>query len=153
MAVAAAAVALLRALASWYYGREAMGFGDVFLVGAIAANIGWSELIVTFFFLAVFIALAGGLLLHTPRVVRAYRRARVRDVARRARGLRSLAPALARHSFRKLEMPFGPSLAVAAVVTLLYGGSLTASYRDWAHVDVTAAAPLALPPPPPYTMP
>ena len=47
---------LVREVFSRYYQREAMGFGDVMLVAAIAANLGWNSTLVTFIFLSVVVA-------------------------------------------------------------------------------------------------
>jgi prepilin signal peptidase PulO-like enzyme (type II secretory pathway) len=78
MVVTAAFLWLLRELFSWIYGQEAMGFGDVFLVAGIAANIGWSALLGTFFFLSVMLGALIGVALRIPRAVRAYRWATAR---------------------------------------------------------------------------
>jgi prepilin signal peptidase PulO-like enzyme (type II secretory pathway) len=78
MVVTATFLWLLRELFSWIYGKEAMGFGDVFLVAAIAANIGWSALLGTFFFLSVMLGAFIGVALRIPRAVRAYRWATAR---------------------------------------------------------------------------
>jgi hypothetical protein len=78
MVVTAAFLWLLRELFSRLYGQEAMGFGDVFLVAGIAANIGWSALLGTFFFLSIMLGAIIGVTLRIPRAVRAYRWARAR---------------------------------------------------------------------------
>lgn len=141
MVVAAFFIWVVRAIATWWYRREAMGFGDVFMVAGIAANIGWSELIVTFFFLSVLIALFIGVVAHLPYVIDVYRRGKVRDKSRRQRGQNPLAFLLARSAFRRLEMPFGPGIAVGALVTLLYGAQLTASYVNFAYPPLAVNAP------------
>jgi prepilin signal peptidase PulO-like enzyme (type II secretory pathway) len=246
MVVTAAFLWLLRELFSRIYGQEAMGFGDVFLVAGIAANIGWSPLLGTFFFLSVMLGAVIGVTLRIPRAVRAYRWAKARaakaalreptddvaasmsqttanqavvpttsadnaeivtervealsdesarvavdssaagDIERdgrtdaliesveveatvasaegapfegapiedssdatvepRSEGLSSthalstlrrvnaqtLAWPLARHAFRR-SIPFGPMLAVGAIVTLLYGARLNESYLNWVN--------------------
>jgi prepilin signal peptidase PulO-like enzyme (type II secretory pathway) len=233
MVASAAFLWLLRELFSWIYGREAMGFGDVFLVAGIAANIGWSSLLGTFFFLSVMLGALIGILLRVPHAVRAYRWATARaakasvarasiieapaienleagapqaetpedgvpeaetpgaknpaetpaelavfdtplvstavdgqmrggasgvgdansdsdiDEADDCAGMtigedvqipstcnqlqwKSLAWPLARHAFRK-SIPFGPMLAMGAIVTLLYGAQLNQAYLDWVN--------------------
>jgi hypothetical protein len=47
-----------------------------------------------------------------------------------------LAWPLARHAFRK-SIPFGPMLAVGAIVTLLYGARLNEAYLDWVNGPVS----------------
>ncbi len=86
MVVMAALLWLLRALFSAIYKREAMGFGDVFLVAAIAANIGWKPELFTFFFLSVVLGAIIGVGLQIPRAIRVYRWAkrRVESNANRA---------------------------------------------------------------------
>jgi leader peptidase (prepilin peptidase)/N-methyltransferase len=133
MAVAAAIIWAVRAGASAIYRREAMGFGDVFLVAAIAANIGWSGNLLLFFFLSSTLGSFIGLALRVPHAIRVYRRGRARDVQRQRK--KPLAGALARHAFR-LEMPFGPMLAVGAFVTLLWGTPMIESYMKWANPSI-----------------
>ena len=116
---------LLRAFFSWIYGREAMGLGDVFIVAAIAMHLGWHATLVTFFFLAAVLGAFIGSVFQIPRTVRAYRWAKARS---RRYGTATLAPAIARHSFRKSLMPFGPMLAIGAVAALLYGAQLNEAY-------------------------
>lgn len=129
MVVTATGLWLLREAFSWYYGKEALGFGDVILVAAIAANLGWNATILTFFFLAVVVGATIGVGLKIPHAVRSYSWARAR--ARRG-SQRSLAWPLARHAFRK-TIPFGPMLAAGAIVALLYGGRLNAAYLNWVN--------------------
>ena len=123
--VAATFLWLLRALFSWLYGREAMGLGDVFIVAAIAMHLGWHATLVTFFFLAAVLGAIIGGLFQLPRTVRAYKWGKRRSSKYKTP---SLARALARHSFRKSLMPFGPMLAIGAVAALLYGQQLNAFY-------------------------
>lgn len=138
MVVASAFLWLLRALFSWIYKQEAMGFGDVFLVAAIAANIGWSGLLGTFFFLSVVLGAFVGIPLRIPHAIRAYRwaSARRRKYAaprtEQTSKTRNLPRLLAQRAFRK-AIPFGPMLAVGALVTLLYGARLTESYLNWVN--------------------
>lgn len=122
---------LVREVFSRYYQREAMGFGDVMLVAAIAANLGWNSTLVTFLFLSVVVGALLMILLQIPRAVRAFRWAKARE----ARYGKSPAPpqALVRHAFRK-GVPFGPMLAGGAVAALLYGVQLNAAYLNlWAQ--------------------
>lgn len=184
MVVTATLLWLLRAFFSWLYRREAMGFGDVFLVAGVAANIGWSVSLWTFFFLSVTLGALIGISLQIPRAVRAFRWARARAVKRNKapadgagdagdaadsggaendgtddsdgtdldgmkgerryplhplRSRSSLAWPLARHAFRR-AIPFGPMLAVGAIVTMLYGARLNAAYVNW--VNAQPAAPM-----------
>lgn len=168
MALAAALVWALRAVASWIYGREAMGFGDVILVAAIGANIGWNVGILTFFFLSAVLGAFIGLALRVPHAIRVYRWGRARDkraalrLAQREPRLengesgedgagesveieassrrRPLALPLLRRAFR-LEIPFGPMLAVGAFATILFGPWLADSYVRWAAPDLRSDVP------------
>ncbi|MDF2440893.1 MAG: leader peptidase (prepilin peptidase) / N-methyltransferase [Abditibacteriota bacterium] len=65
---------------SWFYGKEALGFGDVILAGAIAANLGWNATLWTFSFCSVVVGALVGVGLQIPRAVRAYRWAKRRSV-------------------------------------------------------------------------
>jgi len=116
---------VLRAVFSWIYGREAMGLGDVFIVAAIAMNLGWHATLLTFFFLAAVLGAFVGGAFQVPRVVRSYKWGKERE---RRYGKSKLAPALARHAFRKSLMPFGPMLAIGAVAALLYGARINDYY-------------------------
>ncbi len=172
MVVTATLLWLLRAVFSWLYRREAMGFGDVFLVAGIAANIGWSMLLWTFFFLSVTLGALIGVSLQIPRAIRAFRWAKARAARQNRDGGRagleqeagaeaqdvkaenpaavgratpnrpSLAWPLARHAFRR-AIPFGPMLAVGAIVTLLYGARLNETYLNWVNGQAVTAQPLS----------
>ena len=132
---------VLRAVFSAIYGREAMGFGDVMLVGAIAANLNWNATIVTFVFLSVVVGAAIAILLQIPRAIRAWRWAKNR-VARYGSTPASGA-SLARHAFRK-GIPFGPMLAAGAIAALLYGVQLNSAYLQlW--TPPAGSAPMAAP--------
>lgn len=128
MVVTGTGLWLLREGFSLLYGKEALGFGDVMLVAAIAANLGWNATIFTFFFLSVVVGATLGVMLQIPRAIRAYRWAH----SRRARYSGNTTPAwpLARHAFRK-AIPFGPMLAVGAVIALLYGQQVNEAYMRW----------------------
>jgi leader peptidase (prepilin peptidase) / N-methyltransferase len=141
MIVTAGVLWILRELFSLLYGREAMGFGDVLLVAAIAANLGWNATILTFFFLAF----AGGaplaIGLQVPAAIRAYRWGRRRQ--RRYGSERDYSKALARRTLRR-SIPFGPMLALAAVMALLYGPRLNQAYLNlWTVPAGVAIAPTA----------
>jgi len=147
MVVTATGLWLVREIFSWIYGKEALGFGDVMLVAAIAANLGWNATIFTFFFLAIVVGAFAGVALQIPRAVRAYGWARQRQTR-----YQSTAPAawpLFRHAFRK-AIPFGPMLAAGAIVALLYGQHLNQSYVNLVTVPQTAPqiAPSTPPLPP-----
>ncbi len=116
---------LLRALFSWIYQREAMGLGDVFIVAAIAMHLGWHATLITFFFLAAVLGALIGSLFQIPRTVRAYKWGKRRTEKYKTP---NIARALARHSFRKSLMPFGPMLAIGAVAALLYGQQINNFY-------------------------
>lgn len=123
--VAATFIWILRAFFGWIYKREAMGLGDVFIVAAIAMNLGWHATLITFFFLAAVLGAIIGSLFQIPRTVRAYKWSK-----RRSKQYNSpdIARAMARHSFRKSLMPFGPMLAIGAVAALLYGQQINDFY-------------------------
>ena len=116
---------LLRALFSKIYGREAMGLGDVFIVAGIAMHLGWHATLITFFFLAAVLGAVIGSLFQIPRTIRAYKWSK-----RRAQKYATpdIARAMARHSFRKSLMPFGPMLAIGAVAAMLYGQQINDFY-------------------------
>lgn len=125
MVVTALALWLVREFFSRLYGKEALGFGDVILVAAIAANLGWNATIFTFFFLSIIVGAVVGVLLQIPRAVRVYGWARRREGSRAHR----LAWPLARHAFRK-AIPFGPMLAMGAIVAMLYGQQINSAYMN-----------------------
>lgn len=103
--------------------REAMGFGDVFLTAAIAANIGWNTSLLTFLFLSVTIGAALGTALQTPRAILQWKRARTST--RNSR--RKVANVLFWRTFRR-PVPFGPMLAIGALLAILYGARINAAY-------------------------
>jgi leader peptidase (prepilin peptidase) / N-methyltransferase len=126
MAFAATAVWLVRALFSSFYGKEAMGLGDVLLVAAICANLGWNATILTFFFLSVLVGSFVGISLQIPRSIRSFKWGQERS---RRYGGPALGCILCRRAFRKV-MPFGPMLAIGAVAALLYGTQINTAYWD-----------------------
>ncbi len=131
MMAAAGLLWLLREIFSWIYGREAMGFGDVLLVAAIAANLGWNATLVTFFFLSFVAGAPLAISLQIPAALRAYRWGRKRQQRHGTTGnsKKKLPFALARRSFRR-AIPFGPMLAIAAVLALLYGTRINQAYLN-----------------------
>lgn len=133
---------VLREGFSMLYGREAMGFGDVMLVGAIAANLGWNATILTFVFLSVVVGAFLMILMQLPRAIRAFRWAKERE--RRYGSTPAPPQALMRHAFRK-GVPFGPMLAAGAVAALLYGVQLNAAYLKLWDSPVDGTPPTHLP--------
>lgn len=126
--VAAGFIWLIRLVASLIFRREAMGFGDVMLVAAIAANLGWSSLLVTFFFLSVVVGAVVGVLVAVPRAIRAYRWASRRR--RKWPAFQWHPLLLARRAFRH-TIAFGPMLACGAITALLFGDWINHAYLLW----------------------
>ncbi|MBI1323280.1 prepilin peptidase [bacterium] len=93
-----AVVVIVRYVGGIIAGREAMGLGDATLLGVIGAHLGWKATIITFFMAPFF-----GLTLEFWKVVR-----RVRDLITGRQSAQNIK-----------EMPFGPYLSMAAIVTLL----------------------------------
>jgi leader peptidase (prepilin peptidase) / N-methyltransferase len=81
--------------------REAMGLGDVKLIAAIGAFVGWQGILFTIA-VASFLGAAFGI----------------------------TAIALGKRE-RSAKIPFGPYLAMAAVIWLFWGDALVSLYRDW----------------------
>ena len=125
MAAMASVMWTFRALASLMYGREAMGFGDIFLTAGIAANIGWNATLMTFLFLSVTIGAVVGLGMQAPRACRLWSRAKSSTRNERQK----LARPLFFHAFRR-PVPFGPMLAVGALLAALYGARINAAYLN-----------------------
>ena len=95
-------LSLLRATVKAYvYPREAMGFGDVKLMGAIGAFFGWTSIPFTLLVSSLAGSIVGVVLLLTRRV----------DLQGR--------------------IPYGPYLALAALVWLLGGGEWWMRYWAW----------------------
>lgn len=118
---------IIREFFSFLYGREAMGFGDVMLVGGVAANLGWNATLWTFVFLSVVGGAFVAILLQLPRAARTWKWATQR---RKRYGSTPASPgALVRHAFRK-GIPFGPMLAAGAIAALLFGAELNAAYLN-----------------------
>ncbi len=164
MVVISAILWALREGFSRWYGREALGFGDVILVGAIAANLGWNATLWTFAFTSVVFGASIGVLIQIPRAIRSHRWAKTRArkylqrataavednetsessefeaaqdrefLTARAEYWKRAAAGLSRRAFRR-AMPFGPMLAIGAVIALLYGAQINAAYAHWVGFD------------------
>lgn len=119
---------LLRALFSWIYKREAMGFGDVIIVAGIAAHLGWNATLLTMLFFAATVGSLAGIALQIPSAMRSYRRAKAR-IAKYGERIPSLPLALARRRLRQ-HIAFGPMLAIGAIVALLYGEAINEAYMN-----------------------
>lgn len=79
------------------FGREAMGFGDVTLLGMVGAFLGWQAAVLTFF-LAAFVGLVPALVKLLLNLIKYLSGGRISAADR--------------------EIPFGPCLSVAAIVLL-----------------------------------
>jgi leader peptidase (prepilin peptidase)/N-methyltransferase len=132
----------IRFIFQMIYGREALGYGDILLASAIGTYLGWNATLLYFVFFSVFLGAAVGVSIQIPRAVRAYKWAK-RRFARY--GGRDYGKALARHAFRK-GMPFGPMLAIGAVVALLWGKPIDNWYANLGRVP-PPPAPVFAPPP------
>ena len=95
-----AVVWAVRILGTLGFGKEAMGLGDVHLMIAVGAVGGWS-VVVLGFFLAAFIGVA-----HTTLTV-------------------GMGPLL---KFRRQPIPFGPHLAAASIIVLIWREPLNAYF-------------------------
>jgi leader peptidase (prepilin peptidase)/N-methyltransferase len=102
-------------LVAWTYERatsvEGMGLGDVKLLAMIGAFLGWKAVPAVLVIASVTGSLAGLAVMLAPA-----RRARQRRVVQRL-GLRALLPSV-RRAARRTEIPFGPFLALGAVLVL-----------------------------------
>jgi len=104
----------MRILGTLAFGKEAMGLGDVHLLAAIGAVLGWNDSVVVFF-IAPFICLAGTAV---------------------AAGLLRLAKGEVR------VVPYGPYLAAAAVVWMLLATPLRSLFVilvGWPQLDAAAS--------------
>ncbi len=98
--VIAGAVAFAAFFAVWWFVPQGMGFGDVRLAGAIGVTVGYLSL------LHAYVAFFAGFLIGT---------------------VFGLVMATVWSSGRKTRIPFGPSLAVGAVIGILWGGPVAHS--------------------------
>lgn len=92
-------------------GVEGMGFGDVKLLAMIGAFVGWQGIPIVLLVASITGTLAGLLVIFSRRGRRGMRR------VRRRFGVRALPPYLRRLG-RTTEIPFGPFLALGALVVL-----------------------------------
>src|SRR6184192_2445667 len=110
---------------AWGYERwtgvEGMGYGDVKLLAMIGAFLGWQAIPAVLVVSSLTGSLAGIAVLFTGRG-----RRRMRRVARRL-GAGAVLP-FVRHAARRTEIPFGPFLALGAVLAL-YHPSVTLPWR------------------------
>ena len=83
--------------------REGMGGGDIKLIAMIGAFLGWQAVLVTIFLGAVLGAFGGIVLM------------------------------LLRRQGRKEPMPFGPFLAIGAVLTMVWGDTILTWYFARSH--------------------
>ena len=120
---AAGGYVALRSLAvagTAWYGREVMGGGDVKLLAAIGAWLGWQKLPIAFF-----MACAAGVIF---AVLQHWWRQRQRRQRHTALGLANA------HLSRRLfggRFCFGPSLSFAAAIMLLWGDDILLAYWLW----------------------
>ena len=137
-----------------FLGTEAMGFGDVFLAAGIAANLGWNATILTFLFLSPTVGTFAGLAMRVPQGAKSWMWAKRRlakqqlskqQLSKRARATSSTrsaqSAALPRALFcRALRrpIPFGPMLAVGALLAMIYGEQINKAYMQWANPDIYA---------------
>jgi leader peptidase (prepilin peptidase) / N-methyltransferase len=95
---------VIRAVASFALGQEAMGLGDVTLMAMIGAFLGWQPTIVVLL-LAPLCGLAVGALVAIGRMIRS--------------ALAAMIPALRRSGAVKTYLPYGPFLCLAAYIVML----------------------------------
>ena len=105
----------VRILGSLGFGREAMGLGDVHLQAAVGAAFGWKVAVLAFF-VAVFIAIFWAIL---ALVMRRF------------------------NTFFQREIPFGPHLAVAAILFVVARGAVVAAIDGFALGIESAVSLLA----------
>lgn len=96
----------LRILFTLVLRREAMGIGDIHLLGAIGAVLGWRDPLFAFL-AAIFIALGWTVLVFLVG---------------------------SRRAVQKGSLPFGPHLAVAAVAVMAFRPSIEAGFRQWIEI-------------------
>jgi leader peptidase (prepilin peptidase)/N-methyltransferase len=134
---------LLRGFFSWLFKKEAMGFGDVLIVAAIATHLGWNATLFTFLFFASTVGSVVGLGLRLPSAVKSYHRAKQRIAKYGADKFPADLPrALAGRRFRQ-HIAFGPMLAIGAIIALLYGERINTAYMDYIEQG-SSLPPLAM---------
>ena len=103
---------------AWLYERstgvEGMGLGDVKLLAMIGAFLGWQAIPAVLVIASVVGSIAGFAVMFAPG-----RRPQRRRIVRRL-GRRALLPYV-RRAARRTEIPFGPFLALGALVMLFFG--------------------------------
>lgn len=92
---------VFRTIASFVFRREAMGFGDVMLMGMIGAFLGWQTALLTFFFSA-FIGIGHAIWKIGKTIKKLWNRHAIQS--------------------RDRELPLGPYLSMAAVVLMFSWG-------------------------------
>jgi leader peptidase (prepilin peptidase)/N-methyltransferase len=92
---------LVSKLGKWAFKKDAMGFGDVKLLGALGAFLGWKAVFFTIFFSSLIGSAVGISLI------------------------------LTRNKEWQSRIPFGPYLAVAAVLWILWGEGWWNAYFGW----------------------
>lgn len=109
---------------AYYYstGREGLGLGDAKLLAVIGVALGWRALP-----MVIFAASFVGIVVSVPLLLLAQRRDRRAPVPAPAEGDAAAAPA----SIRRAEVPFGPFLALAALVYLIAGDELWTAFLTY----------------------
>ena len=120
IAVGAGTVYGIGLLGRLAFGRDAMGLGDVKLMGAAGGFLGGPRVVVALIGASFFASIAG-----VANIARLYAVVRHRDRVRRRSGGRAKALATARVAGR--YVPFGPYLALGIGIVLLYWNDV----RDW----------------------
>lgn len=93
-------------LGTFMFKKEAMGFGDVKLMGAIGAFIGWKGALFTIMFSSVVGAIFG------------------------------ISIVLLKRTTLQLKIPYGPYIAVAAMVWIFWGSIWVGMYQDWLFAGI-----------------
>jgi leader peptidase (prepilin peptidase)/N-methyltransferase len=119
--IGAGIVWAVRILGTLGFGREAMGLGDVHLLGAVGAVIGWFEPILVFFVVAPFSGLVW---------------------AAMSMGLGAVFQRLRRH------MPYGPHLALATIVVILCRPGINRLWNATMPIPIPQRQLVVDPPPP-----
>lgn len=96
---------LVRVVGAWVFKQEAMGMGDVIMLGMIGAFVGWRNALLT-----IFVAAILGSAFYLPLMV-----VKIKQ-------------------WRRYELPFGVFLAFAAAVTFVFGDAVISWYADFLKV-------------------